>query len=114
MEFEGIDEGHCVIQYSTKDQENVMHRVYCPDTGAKAYLDTSGLHNVWVWEFERGAFYSIVISKGFGRESRNGIIILALGKSKAGPEGPYCIPVTKLLKPGQWAVSYTHLRAHET
>eukprot|EP00972_Heterocapsa_arctica_P105829 15590726-Heterocapsa_arctica.AAC.1 len=40
---------------------------------------------------------------GFGVARQNGIRILSLDISKEGPEGPYCIPVTKLAKPGQWA-----------
>eukprot|EP00972_Heterocapsa_arctica_P011377 1669525-Heterocapsa_arctica.AAC.1 len=65
-----------VIRYGCKDSALGMRRVSCPDTGSRAYLDTGGMHNTWVWDFEPGSFYSIGILGGFGVQRRNGIRIL--------------------------------------
>eukprot|EP00972_Heterocapsa_arctica_P015213 2240597-Heterocapsa_arctica.AAC.1 len=54
-------------------------------------------------DFLPDSCYSIGILGGFGMARHNGIMILSLGISKEGPEGPYCVPVSKLAKPGQWA-----------
>eukprot|EP00972_Heterocapsa_arctica_P020551 3030013-Heterocapsa_arctica.AAC.1 len=59
MEFHGHGNGHCIIRYGGKESAGGIHRVFCPDTGTLAYLDTGGLRNTWVWDSEQNSFYSI-------------------------------------------------------
>eukprot|EP00972_Heterocapsa_arctica_P019369 2859606-Heterocapsa_arctica.AAC.1 len=88
MEFGGHEDGHCIVRAGGKESAHGIHRVFCPDTGVLAYLDTGGLRNTWVWDFESDTFYSIGILGGFGVARHNGIRIFSLGISQEGPECP--------------------------